>query len=118
MTSAAFVDDGQRERVLAREGMSPERLDAILAQQVPDAEKLSYAGQASHAGYPAEALAVLDQGMAKNAFTGADAAEAKKLRETVSRGAQSDRARATARSLPARDTCRPRATPSRTPYDP
>lgn len=29
----------QRERVLAREGMSPERLDAILAQQVPDPEK-------------------------------------------------------------------------------
>jgi dephospho-CoA kinase len=29
----------QRERVLAREGMSPERLDAILAQQMPDAEK-------------------------------------------------------------------------------
>ena len=29
----------QRERVLAREGMSPERLEAILAQQVPDAEK-------------------------------------------------------------------------------
>jgi dephospho-CoA kinase len=29
----------QRERVLAREGMTPERLDAILAQQVPDAEK-------------------------------------------------------------------------------
>lgn len=29
----------QRERVLAREGMSRERLDAILAQQMPDAEK-------------------------------------------------------------------------------
>jgi dephospho-CoA kinase len=29
----------QRERVLKREGMSPERLAAILAQQVPDAEK-------------------------------------------------------------------------------
>ena len=29
----------QRARVLAREGMTPERLDAILAQQVPDAEK-------------------------------------------------------------------------------
>ncbi|MBU1377319.1 MAG: dephospho-CoA kinase [Alphaproteobacteria bacterium] len=29
----------QRQRVLAREGMTPERLDAILAQQVPDAEK-------------------------------------------------------------------------------
>lgn len=68
------------------------RLRAAALGQVPDAEKLSYAGQASHAGYPAEALAVLDQGMAKNAFTGADAAEAKKLRDTVSRGAQSDRA--------------------------
>ena len=29
----------QRRRVLAREGMTPERLDAILAQQTPDAEK-------------------------------------------------------------------------------
>jgi len=29
----------QRERVLARPGMSPERLDAILAQQMADAEK-------------------------------------------------------------------------------
>jgi len=31
--------DMQRERVLARPGMSPERLDAILAQQMADAEK-------------------------------------------------------------------------------
>ena len=29
----------QRERVLQREGMTAERLDAILAQQTPDAEK-------------------------------------------------------------------------------
>lgn len=29
----------QRERVLARPGMSPDRLDAILAQQLADAEK-------------------------------------------------------------------------------
>ncbi len=29
----------QRERVLARDGMTPERLDAILARQVADAEK-------------------------------------------------------------------------------
>ncbi|WP_430422522.1 dephospho-CoA kinase [Phenylobacterium sp.] len=29
----------QRARVLAREGMTPERLEAILAQQTPDAEK-------------------------------------------------------------------------------
>lgn len=31
--------DMQRERVLARPGMTPERLDAILAQQMADAEK-------------------------------------------------------------------------------
>ena len=29
----------QRERVLQREGMNPERLAGILAQQMPDAEK-------------------------------------------------------------------------------
>jgi dephospho-CoA kinase len=32
-------EEMQRERVLARPGMSPERLDAILAQQLADAEK-------------------------------------------------------------------------------
>jgi dephospho-CoA kinase len=31
--------DVQRERVLARPGMTPDRLDAILAQQMADAEK-------------------------------------------------------------------------------
>lgn len=31
--------DVQRARVLAREGMTPERLDAILARQTPDAQK-------------------------------------------------------------------------------
>ncbi|MCQ8782321.1 dephospho-CoA kinase [Mangrovibrevibacter kandeliae] len=31
--------DIQRARVLDREGMSPQRLDAILARQMPDAEK-------------------------------------------------------------------------------
>jgi hypothetical protein len=67
------------------------RLRAAALGQVPDAEKLSYAGQAGHMGFPAEALTVLDQGMAKNAFTGADAGEAKKLRETVSKAAQTDR---------------------------
>jgi dephospho-CoA kinase len=29
----------QRQRVLARSGMSPEKLDAILKRQTPDAEK-------------------------------------------------------------------------------
>ena len=31
--------DGQRERILAREKMTPDKLDAILARQIPDAEK-------------------------------------------------------------------------------
>jgi dephospho-CoA kinase len=31
--------DVQRARVLAREGMTPERLDAILSRQTPDADK-------------------------------------------------------------------------------
>ena len=36
---ASAPADLQRGRVLARPGMSPERLDAILAQQMADAEK-------------------------------------------------------------------------------
>ncbi|MCB1412193.1 MAG: dephospho-CoA kinase [Xanthobacteraceae bacterium] len=31
--------DAQRDRILARDGMTPEKLDAILAKQLPDAEK-------------------------------------------------------------------------------
>ncbi|MBS0362044.1 MAG: dephospho-CoA kinase [Proteobacteria bacterium] len=36
---ASAPADVQRERVLARPGMTPERLDAILAQQLADSEK-------------------------------------------------------------------------------
>ena len=36
VTAAADV---QRERVMARPGMTPERFEAILARQIPDAEK-------------------------------------------------------------------------------
>jgi dephospho-CoA kinase len=31
--------DVQRERILARDNMTPDKLDAILARQMPDAEK-------------------------------------------------------------------------------
>jgi dephospho-CoA kinase len=40
---ASAPADMQRERVLARPGMSPERLDAILGQQMADAEKRALA---------------------------------------------------------------------------
>ncbi len=36
---ASAPEEMQRERVLARPGMTPDRLDAILAQQIADAEK-------------------------------------------------------------------------------
>lgn len=45
----------QRERVLARPGMTPERLDAILAQQMADAEKRARAHYVVETGRGLEA---------------------------------------------------------------
>jgi hypothetical protein len=72
------------------------RLRAAALGTSPDRDRLNYAFQAAHFGFPGEAKAVLDQGFAKNAFTGNEATEAKKLNEQVTKSAAQDKAQLSA----------------------
>ena len=67
------------------------RLRSAAFGQTPDRDRLNYAATAARLGYPGEAKIVLDQGLAKNAFSGADAAEAKKLNDQVIKSAAQDK---------------------------
>jgi hypothetical protein len=68
------------------------RLKADALGATADAERLSYAALALRAGYPGEAQRVLDEGLAKKAFTGADLGQANKLRAEAAKGAAADKA--------------------------
>jgi hypothetical protein len=68
------------------------RLKVQLLGALADNERLSYAALAAHAGYPEEAKHVLDDAYASKPFTGADLAEANKLRADVNKAVASDRA--------------------------
>jgi len=68
------------------------RLKTAVFGSVSDGERLSYATTALRAGFPAESKAVLDDGLAKKSFTGADLGEATKMREQAAKGAAQDKA--------------------------
>jgi hypothetical protein len=72
------------------------RLRAAALGQTPDRDRLNYAFQAAHFGFPGEAKGVLDQGLAKNAFSGNDANEARKLADQVTKAAAQDKAQMSA----------------------
>jgi hypothetical protein len=78
------------------------RLKAQVFGQVDDRERLNYAAIAARAGYPGEAKKVLDAAAGKP-FTGADAADAGRLRGEVSKAAAADAAQQTANETAARN---------------
>ena len=75
--------------------------DAALGS-VADSERLGFASLAMRAGYPAETQRILDAGLAKKAFTGADLGEATKLRDQAARAAAQDKAQISANEKAAR----------------
>jgi hypothetical protein len=80
------------------------RLRTAALGQTPDRDRLNYAVTAARIGFPGEAKAVLDPGLAKNAFTGADAAEARKLNDQVTKAAAQDKAQMAANEASAKSS--------------
>ena len=80
------------EKLSDRAYLEVYRLKAGVNGQVADEERLSFAALAARAGYPSEAKRLLDDGLAKKAFTGPDLAEAQKMQPQVSRAAAQDKA--------------------------
>lgn len=68
------------------------RLKTQVLGRVDDRERLNYAALAARAGYPAEAKKVLDDAAASKPFTGADLADANRLRPEVNKAAAADAA--------------------------
>jgi len=68
------------------------RLRMQLLGAINDDDRLNYAAMAAHAGYPEEAKIVLDNAYATKPFTGADLAEANKMRVEINKSVASDRA--------------------------
>ncbi len=80
------------DKLSDRQYLDVYRLQAAIKGQVPDDERLSFAALAARAGYPAEAKRLIDDGLAKKSFAGADLAEAQKLQPQVTRAAAQDKA--------------------------
>jgi hypothetical protein len=66
------------------------RLKAQVLGHVDDRERVNYVALAKQAGYPGEAKKVLDDAYANKPFTGADLADANKLRPEVDKAAAND----------------------------
>ncbi len=72
------------------------RLKAQVLGHVDDRERVNYAAIAARAGYPGEAKKVLDDAFANKPFTGAELADATKLRSEINKAAAGDLAQVAA----------------------
>ena len=78
------------------------RLKVQVLGRVDDRERVNYAALAARAGYPGEAKKVLDDAAANKPFTGADLADANKLRPEINKAAAADVAQQAANETSAR----------------